>query len=62
METFSVLLAVCAGNLPVTGILLTKASDAELWGFLWSAPEQTAKQTIWTPVVWNASALILASL
>ena len=27
---------------------LTKASDAELWSFLWSAPEQTAKQTIET--------------
>ena len=27
-------------------IPLTKASDAELWCFLWSAPEQTAEQTI----------------
>ena len=25
---------------------LTKASDAELWCFLWSAPEQTVEQTI----------------
>ena len=30
METFSVLLALCAGNSPVTG---EKASDAELWCF-----------------------------
>ena len=27
-------------------IPLTKASDAELWWFLWSAPEQTLEQTI----------------
>ena len=47
METFSALLALCAGNSPVTGkIPLTKASDAELWCFLWSAPEQTVEQTI----------------
>ena len=32
METFFALLAICAGNSPVTG-------DAELWWFLWSAPE-----------------------
>ena len=34
MEIFSALLAICAGNSPVTN-----ASDAELWCFLWSAPE-----------------------
>ena len=33
MDTFSVLLAICVGNLPVT-----KAGDTELWCFLWSAP------------------------
>ena len=39
METFSALLALCAGNSPVTGeFSRTKASDAELC-FLWSAPE-----------------------
>ena len=26
--------------------ILTKASDAKLWCFLWSAPEQTVDQTI----------------
>ena len=40
METFSALLAFCAGNSPVTGdghrwIPRTKASDEELWCFLW---------------------------
>ena len=42
METFSALLALCGGEF--TGdrrIPLTKASDAQLWCFLWSAPEWT---------------------
>ena len=34
METFSALLALCAGEFPCT-----KASDAELWCFLSSAPQ-----------------------
>ena len=37
METFSALLVICAGNSPVHS--LTKTGDAELWSFLWSAPE-----------------------
>ena len=43
-------------------IPLRKASDAELWCFLWSAPEQSIEQTIKTPVIWNAIALIMTSL
>ena len=43
-------------------IPLTKASDAEIWYFLWSAPEQTVEQTIETPVIWDAIALIMTSL
>ena len=42
METFSMLLALCVGNPPVT-CGLKKASDAELWCFLWSTPEQTVE-------------------
>ena len=34
-------------------IPLTKASDAEPWCFLWSAPEQTVEQTIETPLIWD---------
>ena len=41
---------------------LTKASDAELWCFLWSAPEQTVERTIETLVIWDAIALIMKSL
>ena len=41
METFSTLLALYEGNSPVTDEFpSTKANDAELWCFLWSAPEQ----------------------
>ena len=42
-------------------IPLTKASDAELWCFLWSALEQTV-ETIETPVILDALALIMSSL
>ena len=43
-------------------IPLAKPSDAELWRFLWSAPEEALEQTIETPVVWDAMALILTPL
>ena len=43
-------------------ISLTMASDAELWCSFWSAPEQTAEQTIEIPVIWDAIALIMTSL
>ena len=34
-------------------IPLTRAIDAELWYFLWSAHEQTVEQTMETPVIWD---------
>ena len=43
-------------------IPLAKASDAELWCFLWAAPEHTFGQTIETSVIWDAVALIMTSL
>ena len=61
-ETFSALLALLWWK--STGhmwIPLTKASDAELWCFLWSAPEQTVRQTIEMPVIWDAIALVITS-
>ena len=42
-------------------IHLTKASDAEPWCCLWTTPEQTDEQTIETPVIWDAFALIMRS-
>ena len=61
METFSALLALCEGIQPVS-IPLTKASDAELWWFLWAAPEQTFEQTIEKPVIWDAMVRSMTSL
>ena len=43
-------------------IPLTKTSDAELWCFLWSAPEQTVEQTTGMPVIWDTLAPIMTSL
>ena len=43
-------------------IPLTKATDAYLWCFLWSAHEQTVEQVIETPVIWDVIALIKTSL
>ena len=37
-------------------IPLTKASDAELWCFIWCTPEQTIEHTVETPVIWDAIA------
>ena len=42
-------------------IFLTKAGDSELLCLL-SAFEQNVEQTIKTPVIWDASALIMTSL
>ena len=42
-------------------IPLTKVNDAELWYFLWSAPEQTGEQTIEPPVIWDVIAPIITS-
>ena len=62
METFSSLPALCEDNFPHRWIPLTKASGADLWCFLWSAPEQTVQQTIETPVIWDAIVHIITSL
>ena len=53
---------LCGESIGHRWIPLTKASDTELWCFLWSAPEQTVERTIETPVTWDAIALIITSL
>ena len=40
----------------------TKASGAEFWCFYLSTPEPTVEQTMVTPVIWDAIALIMTSL
>ena len=43
-------------------ILLTKASDAEFWYFILSAPVQTIVQIVETSVFWDSIALIMTLL
>ena len=43
-------------------IPLRKVSDAQLWCFLWYAPEQIVEQTIETLLIWDAIAPIMTSL
>ena len=43
-------------------IPLTKASDLELWCFIWSAPEETVQQTIEMLVIWDTVELIMMLL
>ena len=40
-------------------IPLTKASDMELWCYLWSAPEHMVEQTLETLVIWDGIMLII---
>ena len=42
-------------------ILHTKASNAVLWCYLWSASESTVEETIVRLVIWNAIAPIMTS-
>ena len=61
-NVFRVTGSLCGEFAGYRWILRTIASDAELWCFLWSAPEETAKQTIETVVIWDAISLIMTSL
>ena len=44
------------------GLPLTKASDAKLWCFVWSAPEQMVEQIIETPLIWDAITFMMTQL
>ena len=61
-EKFPALLAFVRGNHRSPADSPPKASYAELWCFLWSAPEQTIMQTIETLVIWDTIALIMTSV
>ena len=63
METFSALLALCAGNSPVTGEFpaqrpVTRSFDVSFDLRL----DLTIEQTMDTPVFWDAIAVIMTSL
>ena len=63
IETFSPLPYLFEGNPPVTDDFPSqRANDAEHLCFLWPVPEQAIKQTIETPPIWDAIALIMTSL
>ena len=59
---FSALLALCAGNSPVTGEFRSQRPVTRSFDVFLSAPEQTFEQTIEAPVIWDAIALIMTSL
>ena len=59
METFSPLLAFCGGHSPVNSLRpVTRSFDV----FFDLRLEQTVEETIGTPVIWDAIALIMTSL
>ena len=43
-------------------IPFAKASDAQLWSVLWSAPEQTVEQIFETLMILDITAIIMTSL
>ena len=61
MEKKSPLLTHCEWNSPITSEFPSRRPVTGSLDFL-SAPEQTAEQTIETPVIWGAIALIMTSL
>ena len=56
METFSALLALCAGNSPVTGEFSAQRPATRSFDIFF------AEQTVETPVIWDAIALIMTSV
>ena len=61
METFSALLAFSEGNQPAIGGFPSQRPLRPNFDVLWSAPEQIVEQTIETPVILHAVALIMTS-
>ena len=53
---------LCGESTDHRWILLTRASEAELQCFNWSAPEQMVEQKIDMQVIWDAIMLIMMSL
>ena len=62
METFSALLAICAGNSPVIGEFPAQRPVTRSFDVFLSAPEPTVEQTMEKLVTWDATALIRTSL
>ena len=63
MESFSKLLALSEGNLPATCRFASQRPVTQSFDiFLWFVPEQTAEQTMETPLIWDAIMLIIMPL
>ena len=63
MDTFSVLLAFCAGYTQVTGEFPSQRPATLSFDiFVWSAPEQTVEQTMEKLLIQDAIALIVTSV
>ena len=63
MEAFSALLALCAGNSPVTGEFPSQRPVTRSFAVLFDLHlNQTVEQTIEAPVIWDAIALIMSPL
>ena len=62
MKIFFSLLALCAENSTVTGEVPSQRPLTQSFGVFCDMPEQTAEQTIETPVIWDAIALIMMFL
>ena len=60
METFSALLAICAGNSPVTGEFPAQRPVTQSFFFL-SVPEWTVEYTIGRLMIWDAIAPVMTS-
>ena len=63
METFSTLLALCEGTMPVTGGFPSQSPATRIFDvFFLSAAVQTVEQIRETPMIWDTIALIMTSL
>ena len=62
MEAFSTLLAFCEGKPPVNGGFPSQRPVTRSFDFFFNVPEETAEQTLETPVIWDAIALIMTPL
>ena len=60
MEMHFTLLALCGGNLPVTGGFPSQCEGqcCGVWCFLCCHPEQAAEQTVNLPVIWDTMMLM----
>ena len=62
METFSTLLALCAGNSLVTGEFPAQKPVTQGFGVFFDEPELTVEETIVRLWIWDTTAPIMTSL